>query len=147
MEEVFGLVPRPDDIFERITDINSPFMVTGRYIQRIKRAIHHFFFPHRPSKKLKKPRDWTSRNSFSAKLARWCITFLAPLMTLVPIIVLFYLPTAEQRLLTVVLFTLLFTFILGFSDASNADVLAGSTGYAAVLVVFVGTGAFKDGGA
>lgn len=68
-------------------------------------------------------------------------------MTLVPIIVLFYLPTAEQRLLTVVLFTLLFTFILGFSDASNADVLAGSTGYAAVLVVFVGTGAFKDGGA
>lgn len=125
-------------MFELLTEQSSPVMVIGRFFQRIKRAI----LPRSRKAKLKKPRDWTSASSMSARVARFAITLLAPLMTLVPIVVLYFLPTASLRLMTVVLFTLGFTIILGISDASNADVLAGSTGYAAVLVVFVGTGAF-----
>jgi len=65
-------------------------------------------------------------------------------MTLIPIVALYYLPGDTNRLIALICFTLAFSALLGVSDATNSEVLAGSTGYAAVLVVFVGTGAFTS---
>ncbi|RPA71536.1 hypothetical protein BJ508DRAFT_315526 [Ascobolus immersus RN42] len=138
-EEVIALVPRPDDVFEKLAAYDSPVMLFGRSYFK-----HDVLRIPRNPKKIKKPRDWTSTNSRSAKFARFFISFLAPLMTLVPIVALYYIQGDTNRLIGLICFTLAFSALLGISEASNSEVLAGSTGYAAVLVVFVGTGGFQS---
>jgi hypothetical protein len=67
-------------------------------------------------------------------------TVAAAILILVPVIVLHFLKTANQRLGSIVAFTLLFAFMLGkLAGANRNEVFAATAGFVAVQVVYVGS--------
>ena len=72
--------------------------------------------------------------------ARFTVSFFGGSFLLAPIIAMSFAKMQNLRLVIASVFVLVFSALLGFlSSASNQEILAGSAGYAAVLVVFVGS--------
>lgn len=76
------------------------------------------------------------RQSFADRVA----SFAACLIILVPVITLHFLPSATERLVVIVIFTLVFTGLMALvTEAKRPEIFMATAAFVAVQVVYVGS--------
>jgi hypothetical protein len=76
------------------------------------------------------------RQSFADRVA----SFAACLIILIPVITLHFLPSATERLVVIVMFTLVFTGLMALmTEAKRPEIFMATAAFVAVQVVYVGS--------
>jgi len=79
-------------------------------------------------------------------VSRALISFIAPVILLVPVVALCYLKLLWQQIIVVAVATIMSSFVMMVAKAGGAEVFMATSAYAAVMVVFLGAVANVNGG-
>jgi hypothetical protein len=127
-----NLTPSPTIPTDSLRDFLKAYLPTGlTYTRSEKEAHFDEFNAHAPP---------TTVSPFVDKLARFVIAFAGGASLVVPMLIMTLHQTKTKSLVTVSMAVTLFAAAMSLVIcASNAETLAATATYAAVLVVFVGT--------
>ncbi|RPB05072.1 hypothetical protein L873DRAFT_1798023 [Choiromyces venosus 120613-1] len=89
----------------------------------------------------------TIQSKTTFQVIRFIISMGGAMFIIIPVVMLYFTSTDWARLVIIIVCTLAFTVLMHvFTAAEKKEVLVATTGYAAVLVVFVGADAFRGDG-